>query len=249
MASSSASRSGIRSGSWQWWCRMSHTTGRPMRRASDRTSRRAKARSSFSTTSRARAASDSCSKPSSKRSSAAAMPPAAPPTCSTTTASGPRPIPSSTSAWTSSSSTASRRMRSSSEFRTVYWPGWVDRRIPRRVASAPTSASRCAHSCGCARNRVSSGCDAYGASPVAMRYIADAVVVQVPQDGLEVVERDAEVGLGLPAPGVVRRQPTRSQDLDREAETHVASVSRLVSASPSGPPRPARRRSRRRATR
>ena len=52
-------------------------------------------------------------------------PPAAPPTCSTTTASGPRPIPSIISAWTSSSSTASRWTRASSEFRTVYWPGWV----------------------------------------------------------------------------------------------------------------------------
>ena len=63
-------------------------------------------------------------------------------------------------------------MRSSSEFRTVYWPGWVDRRIPSRAASAPTSASRGAHSWGCERKRVSSGCDAYGASPVAIRYIA-----------------------------------------------------------------------------
>ena len=74
------------------------------------------------------------------------MPPAAPPTCSTTTASGPRPIPSSTSAWTSSSVDGERWMRSSSEFRTVYWPGCVDSRTPCARASAPTSASRSAHS-------------------------------------------------------------------------------------------------------
>ena len=249
MASSSASRSGIRSGSWQWWCRMSHTTGRPMRRASDRTSRSAKVRSSFSTTSRARAASDSCSKPSSKRSSAA---------CD---AAG-RAAHVQHDDGLGAQAHAVQQLGLDLELLDGEPPDALVLGVQDGVlAGVGRQADPQARGQRADLGEPLARTPAAGRGTGSARGATRTAPARWPsgtsrcrgrrgtEDRLEVVERDAQVGLGLPAPRVVRRQPTRAQDLDREAETHVASVSRLVSASPSGPPRRASRRSRRRATR
>jgi hypothetical protein len=52
---------------------------------------------------------------------------------------------------------APSRMSGSTEFRTMYWPGWVDRRMSARWASRPISASSGAHASTCPRNWGRSG--------------------------------------------------------------------------------------------
>ena len=167
-ASASASRSGIRSGSLQWWCRMSHTTGRPIRSAKASTSRRANLRSSFSTTRREAACSQSCSKP---RRSGPSRPRgrrprrrrAAPPRTRAR-------VPSREQlALDLQLDRARRRMSASSELSTVYCPGW-SQPDPRSRASAPISARRAAWRCGASRNCGRSGCGVRRQA-VAIRYM------------------------------------------------------------------------------
>src|SRR3954447_6363722 len=102
-------------------------------------------------------------------------------------------MPSRISACTSSSSTARPATRGSSEFRTVYWPGWVDRRMPAALARAPTRARPPAHSRGWSRDRGGSGCGGVGREAGGHAVEADPVVLEVAEDRLEPVERDGQV--------------------------------------------------------
>jgi hypothetical protein len=57
---------------------------------------------------------------------------------------------------------------------------------------------------------------------------ADPEAVAVVEDRPQAPERDSEVGLGLPAPCVVRGQPSVAEHLDREAESVAAHAHRLL---------------------
>ena len=110
--------SGMPSGSWQWWCRMSQTTRMPVRRWHlERVAEREGAVVVLDDQPRPRARRRAARSPRRSDRGRPRAPPAMPPTCRSTTASGPSPIASSSAAWTSSSRTAaactSSRSRSS----------------------------------------------------------------------------------------------------------------------------------------
>jgi hypothetical protein len=125
------------------------------------------------------------------------------------------------SAWTSSSSAARRWMRSSSEFRTGVLAGM------RRQAQAELARLRADLGEPAGEPlRLVAELRQVGVARVGRRgrrhpVEADVVVVEVGEDRLEVVERDAQAGLGLVAARVVGGESARAEHLDGEAETHA----------------------------
>ena len=170
------------------------------------------------------------------------MPPAAPPTWRTTTHSGPRPMPSISSAWTSSSTAARRRTSASSEFRTVYWPGCVVSRTPLLARPRADLREPVGEALRLVAEARELGVARVGREARGHPVEADVVVVEVAEDRLEVVERDAEARARTAASRVVRGQPARAEHLHREAEPHPprALPARLRSsrhAAPCGRPK------------
>ena len=178
-------------------------------------------RSSFSITSRARARSESSSKPRSKRSIPAALPAGGAADVQHDDRLGAESHRVEQPAWTSSSAAASARTRSSSEFSTVYWPGWVDSRMSRSRRS-PTAASslRALRDLAVELRQVRMA--RVGRERVAIRYMRMSCRLEVVEDRAEPLERDAQVRARLqrrvscdgspPSPRTLTAKPSRWRD-------------------------------------